>query len=58
MSETTHSEAYEKAKEYYPKLWSAKMLVALVKKTDSQGNPKLTEDEYNEITGFEYPATE
>lgn len=58
MAEITHSEAYEKAKEYYPKLWSAKMLVALVKKADSQGNPKLTEDEYKEITGFDYPNVE
>lgn len=52
MAEVKHSVAYEKAKEYYPKFWSAKMLVALVKKG------KLYEDEYNEITGLVYPATE
>lgn len=46
------SEAYEKAKKYYPTFWSAKMLAALV------GKGKLTEDEYKEITGFTYPATE
>ena len=52
MAEATHSEGYEKAVKYYPTLWSAKMLVALVKKG------KLYEDEYNEITGLVYPNVE
>ena len=52
MAEVTHSEGYEKAKDYYPKFWSAKMLGALVKKG------KLYDWEYNEITGFDYPNVE
>ena len=44
--------AKELAKEYYPTYWDISRLVNLV----SAG--KLTEDGYNEITGFVYPATE
>ena len=42
----------EKAEKYYPRLWSISRLKALVEAG------KLTEAEYNEITGFVYPATE
>ena len=41
----------EKAEKYYPKLWSAVRLKNLVEAG------ALTEAEYNEITGFVYPAT-
>lgn len=39
---------FEKAKEYYPKLWDEARLAALVKAG------KLTEEEYTEITGKAY----
>ena len=39
------------ATKYYPKLWGINRLVALVKAG------KLSEEDYNEITGFVYPAT-
>lgn len=42
----------EKADKYYPKLWSVNRLKNLVEVG------ALTEAEYNEITGFVYPATE
>ena len=42
----------EMAEKYYPRLWSVSRLKALVEAS------KLTEAEYNEITGFVYPATE
>lgn len=45
------SKGYELSKKYYPKHWTAKMLVNLVK------NDKLTAEEYEEITGFKYPNT-
>ena len=41
---------YEMAKQYYPKLWDKKRLIALVKAN------KLTKEEYKEITGEAYPA--
>lgn len=50
MSEIEHSKGYNKSKKYYPKNWSAAMLVALVERV------KLYDWEYNEITGFVYPA--
>ena len=43
--------AKELATKYYPKLWGINRLVALVKAG------KLSEEDYNEITGFVYPAT-
>lgn len=45
-------DAYELTKKYYPKYWSISMVSALVVKG------KLTEDEYNEITGLTYPETQ
>lgn len=45
-----HSKGYALAKKYYPKYWTAKTLVQLVEKG------KLYNWEYNEITGFTYPA--
>ena len=42
----------ELAKTYYPRLWSIGRLLALVEAK------RLTEADYNEITGFVYPATE
>ena len=42
----------EMAEKYYPKLWSITRLKALAEAG------KLTEAEYNEITGFVYPDTE
>ena len=41
----------EMAETYYPKLWSIERLVNLVKAG------RLSEDDYNKITGFVYPAT-
>lgn len=46
-----HSKGYSKALKYYPKYWPASALVVLVE------NGKLYDWEYNEITGFVYPAT-
>ena len=37
---------------YYPRYWDINRLVTLVEKG------KLSEEEYNEVTGFVYPATE
>ena len=48
----TKKTAKELAKEYYPTYWDINRLVNLV------GAKKLTEDDYKEITGFDYPATE
>lgn len=42
----------EMCKKYYPRLWNVDRLVALVEAG------RLSEDKYNEITGFVYPATE
>ena len=42
----------EMAEKYYPKLWDINRLVALVKAG------KLSEADYNEITGYVYPTTE
>ena len=42
---------YELAKKNYGRTWTAEMLKKLVEKG------KLTEAEYNEITGLVYPAT-
>lgn len=39
---------YELAMKYYPKLWDRERLIALV------NAGKLTEDEYEEITGETY----
>ena len=47
-----HTKGYELAKKYYPKYWGIERLVALVEAG------KMTESEYNEITGFVYPNTE
>lgn len=41
----------EMAEKNYGRTWTAEMLVKLVEKN------KLTEQDYNEITGFVYPAT-
>ena len=43
--------AKDLSKKYYPRLWPIGRLVALVKAG------KLSEADYNEITGFTYPAT-
>ena len=40
----------EMAIDYYPKLWSIERIVALVEAG------RLSESDYNEITGFVYPA--
>ena len=42
----------EMSNKYYPRLWSIDRLVALVEAG------RLSEADYNEITGFVYPATE
>lgn len=42
----------ELAKQYYPQYWSIGRLASLV------AAGKLTESDYKEITGFNYPATE
>ena len=42
----------EMAADYYPKLWSVDRLKTLVEAG------RLSEADYNEITGFVYPATE
>ena len=46
-----HSKGYALAKKYYPKYWTVRTLVMSVE------NRKLYDWEYNEITGFVYPAT-
>lgn len=51
MDEREHSKGYLPAKKYYPKYWTVRTLVMLVE------NGKLYDWEYNEITGFVYPAT-
>ena len=43
---------YELAKKNYGRTWTAEMLVKLVEKG------KLKETDYNDITGYVYPATE
>lgn len=43
--------AKDLSKKYYPRLWPINRLVILVKKG------LLSEEDYNEITGFVYPAT-
>lgn len=41
---------FEMAKKYYPKLWSKERLRALVE----HNPPRLTQEEYQEITGEPY----
>lgn len=49
MMETAHSKNYEKVKHYYENgCWSIDRVYNAVGKW-------ITEDEYNEITGFSYP---
>lgn len=42
----------ELAQKYYPQYWSIGRIASLV------AAGKLTEDDYKEITGYTYPATE
>ena len=42
----------EMCKKYYPRLWSINRLAALVEAG------RMSEEDYNEITGLVYPATE
>lgn len=42
----------ELAQKYYPQYWGIGRLASLV------DAGKLTEDDYKEITGYTYPATE
>lgn len=44
---------FEMAKTYYPALWSKERLIALVNHTPQ----RLTEVEYQQVTGEAYPAT-
>ena len=57
MAETIHSKNYEKIKQFYlnglngiSPSWNIEMLYVCVNKTMG-----VTEEEYNEITGFIYP---
>jgi len=43
-------DVYEMAQKNYPDKWNKKMLQRLVR------NGQLTEEQYEEITGEEYPA--
>lgn len=43
------SRAYESAKKYYPEFWDIERLVKLVEAE------KMSESEYNDLTGFTYP---
>lgn len=45
------SRAYELAEKWYPNFWLIDRLVILVE------NKKLTEEEYQRLTGYTYPAT-
>lgn len=46
------SKAYESGKKYYPEYWEIERLIKLTEAG------KLTEEEYKELTGFDYPNVE
>ena len=51
MAETTHSKNFEKIKKYYDTdKWSIQWVRNVVGKRTG-----ITKEEYNEITGFDYP---
>ena len=47
---------YEKAKQYYPKLWDKNRLAALVELNNAKPGKGITAEEYEAITGEAYEA--